>query len=83
MDRRRIYLRCGDTVSHRDHPEWGRGKVLQVSVSSLPGGAAYVRIQFDDGQERTFFNDLDDERCAYYMGLIRIEIQEGRLPFPW
>ncbi len=70
-------------MSHRDYPEWGRGRVLQISVSSLPGGAAYVRIQFDDGQERTFFNDLDDERCAYYMGLKRIEAEGGRTPFPW
>ncbi|MHB1606949.1 MAG: hypothetical protein ACYC9S_02355 [Leptospirales bacterium] len=83
MDRQRLFLRCGDTVAHRDYPEWGRGKVLQISVSTLPGGAAYVRIQFDDGQERTFFNDLNDERCAYYMGLIRTETQEGHPPFPW
>lgn len=80
-ERRRIFLRCGDTVKHRDYPEWGPGKVVQISVSQLPGGAAYARIQFSDGQERTFFNDLDDERCGYYRGLVRTETQEGRIPF--
>jgi hypothetical protein len=28
-----------------------------------------VRIQFEDGQDRTFINDLDNECCCYYTGL--------------
>lgn len=78
----RLFLKPGQAVTHRDYPEWGRGVVLQISTSTLPGGAAYVRIQFEDGNERTFFNDLDDERCAYFMGLKRIDMREGDFPFP-
>ncbi len=68
----RLFLRFSDRASHRDHPEWGEGKVVHLSTSLLPGGAAYVRILFADGQERTFNNDLNDDRCAYYMGLVKI-----------
>ncbi|MCL4461183.1 MAG: DUF3553 domain-containing protein [Nitrospirae bacterium] len=78
-----LFLRPGEAVKHRDYPEWGRGCVLEISTSTLPGGAAYVRIRFEDGQERTFFNDLDDSRCAYFMGLKRIDMREGNFPFPW
>ncbi|AKS22911.1 DUF3553 domain-containing protein [Leptospirillum ferriphilum] len=79
----RLFLRPGESVTHRDYPEWGRGSVLEISTSTIPGGAAYVRISFEDGQERTFFNDLDDSRCAYFMGLKRIDMREGDFPFPW
>lgn len=28
-----------------------------------------VRILFDDGKERSFINDLDNECCCYYAGV--------------
>lgn len=77
----RIFLRFSDRASHRDHPEWGEGKVVHISTSTLPGGAAYVRILFDDGKERTFNNDLNDARCAYYMGLVKIINGPGGILF--
>jgi hypothetical protein len=36
----------------------------------VAGGACFVLILFEDGQERLFFNDLNDDRCCY-AGLIR------------
>jgi hypothetical protein len=37
----------------------------------VPGGACFVLVLFEDGQERLFFNDLNDPRCCYYAGLLR------------
>ena len=67
----RLYLRREERVRHRDHPEWGTGRVTETRESSVPGGAAFITILFEDGQERFFFNDLNDERCCYYTGIIR------------
>jgi hypothetical protein len=65
----RLYLRLGDTVSHRDHGEWGEGTVVEEMTSTIPGGTCLVRIKFQDGRQRTFNNDLDADVCCYYFGL--------------
>lgn len=67
--RRRLYLQVGDVVFHRNHRAWGVGKVQELRTSTLDGGPALVRIVFQDGKERTFFNDLEDRTCCYYMGI--------------
>jgi hypothetical protein len=66
---KRIYLRLGDTVVHASYEEWGEGVVVEEMTSSVPGGTCLVRILFDDGQQRTFNNDLDNDLCCYYFGL--------------
>jgi hypothetical protein len=70
MDKR-LYLRLGDTVVHGSHEEWGEGTVVEEMTSSLPGGTCLVRIRFEDGPQRTFNNDLDNEMCCYYFGIRR------------
>ena len=40
-------------------------------TSVLIGGTCLVRILFEDGQQRTFNNDLDNEQCCYYFGIRR------------
>ncbi len=67
----RLYLRREERVRHRDYPEWGVGRVIETRESSVPGGACFVLVRFEDGQERLFFNDLNDTRCCYYTGLLR------------
>ncbi|MGC8530267.1 MAG: DUF3553 domain-containing protein [Leptospirillia bacterium] len=67
----RLYLRREERVHHRDYPEWGMGRVLETRESSVPGGACFVLVRFEDGQERLFFNDLNDTRCCYYTGILR------------
>lgn len=42
---------------------------MEESHSTLDGGFCFVRILFDDGVERSFINDLDNECCCYYAGL--------------
>ncbi|MEO8603741.1 MAG: hypothetical protein ABI629_14300 [bacterium] len=56
-------------MTHRDHREWGEGKVVEEMTLTTPGGTCLVRIQFQDGRLRTFNNDLDAEVCAYHFGL--------------
>ncbi len=68
MDKR-LYLRLGDKVVHRDHQEWGDGAVVEEMTSSLPGGTCLVRILFEDGRQRTFNNDMENELCCYYFGV--------------
>ena len=65
----RLYLRLGDTVTHRDHSEWREGKVEQEMTSTVPGGTCLVRVQWQDGRQRTFINDLDAQMCCYYFGV--------------
>lgn len=65
----RLYLRIGDHVKHLRYRAWGRGEVVEESHSSLPGGFCLVRVLFEDGGERSFINDLDNECCCYYAGL--------------
>jgi hypothetical protein len=69
---KRIYLRLGDTVIHRSHEEWGEGVVVEEMTSSVPGGTCLVRIMFDDGRQRTFNNDLENELCCYFFGVRRL-----------
>lgn len=65
----RLYLRVGDKVKHTRYFHWGDGEVIQESHSALPGGFCFVRVLFEDGSERSFINDLDNECCCYYAGL--------------
>ncbi|HMK49228.1 MAG TPA: hypothetical protein VK435_04185 [Thermodesulfovibrionales bacterium] len=65
----RLYLKVGDLVRHLHHNAWGSGRVVEEKHSTLPGGICLVRILFDDGIERSFLNDLDNECCCYYSGL--------------
>lgn len=68
---KRIYLRLGDRVVHVRHEEWGEGAVVEERTSVVPGGTCLVRLLFEDGQQRTFNNDLDHEQCCYFLGLRR------------
>ncbi len=65
----RLYLRVGDKVRHLRNCAWGSGVVVEESHSTLDGGFCLVRVLFDDGIERSFINDLDNECCCYYAGL--------------
>jgi len=65
----RLYLRVGDTVRHMRQCTWGKGVVVEESHSILAGGFCLVRVLFEDGAERSFINDLDNECCCYYAGL--------------
>lgn len=67
--RRRLFLDVGDVVVHEHFRRWGTGRVVEVRTSVLEGGPALVRILFQDGRERTFFNDMDDEQCCYHLGM--------------
>ena len=69
---KRIYLRLGDKVVHRSHEEWGEGVVEEEMTSSVPGGTCLVRIKFEDGRQRTFNKDMDNELCCYFFGVRRI-----------
>jgi hypothetical protein len=69
---KRLYLRVGDRVFHAAYEWWGEGRVVQVMSSIVPGGTCLVRILFEDGQQRTFGNDLDSESCCYYFGIRRM-----------
>jgi hypothetical protein len=79
-DGRRLFLRVGEEVHHLAYPHWGVGRVLEVKTSDLPGGTALVRIEFTDGEERTFGNDLDQQTCCYYFGVRRFYREETRPP---
>lgn len=70
-ERQRLYLRLGDRVIHLNYAEWGEGVVVEEMTSVLIGGTCLIRIQFEDGQQRTFNNDLDSELCCYYFGVRR------------
>jgi len=65
----RLYLKVGDVVSHINYSAWGRGQVIEERHSTLSGGICLVRILFEDGIERAFINDLNNECCCYYSGL--------------
>ncbi|HYC22280.1 MAG TPA: hypothetical protein VEI94_06230 [Candidatus Bathyarchaeia archaeon] len=69
---KRIYLRLGDRVTHLIHEEWGEGAVVEERTSIVPGGTCLVRLLFEDGQQRTFNNDLDNESCCYFFGIRKI-----------
>ncbi len=67
--RPRLYLRVGDKVRHCRYSSWGIGEVVEERHSLLSGGFCLVRVVFDDGNERSFVNDLENENCCYYAGL--------------
>ena len=69
MTNKRIYLRLGEKVVHRSYEQWGEGVVVEEMTSCVPGGTCLVRIKFDDGRQRTFNNDMDNELCCYYFGV--------------
>ncbi|HHW20995.1 MAG TPA: hypothetical protein PKV92_02400 [Thermodesulfovibrio thiophilus] len=71
--RAKIYLKLGDKVRHLNYCRWGIGEVIEEKNSSLPGGLCLVRILFEDGIERSFINNLDNEMCCYYTGIRLIE----------
>lgn len=70
-DRKRLFLRVGDEVTHNGYQQWGIGVVMEIMTSSVPGGTCLARIRFQDGQLRVFDNDMDSERCCYYFGVRR------------
>jgi hypothetical protein len=70
-ERKRLFLRVGDEVTHQRYEEWGMGVVMEVMTSSVPGGTCLARVRFQDGQLRCFNNDLDNESCCYYFGVRR------------
>jgi hypothetical protein len=72
MNDKRIYLRLGDRVVHRSNEQWGDGVVVEEMTSTVPGGTCLVRIKFDDGRQRTFNNDMDNELCCYFFGIHKV-----------
>lgn len=70
-ERKRLFLRVGDEVTHLHYEAWGLGVVMEVMTSSVPGGTCLARVRFQDGQLRCFNNDLDNETCCYYFGVRR------------
>ena len=69
---KRLFLRLGDRVTHLQHEEWGEGAVVEERTSIVPGGTCLVRLLFEDGQQRTFNNDLDHPQCCSVFGIRRI-----------
>ncbi len=65
----RLYLRVGDYVIHRHYEEWGTGEVVEEMTSVLEGGTCLARVNFEDGQQRTFDNNLDSQSCCYFFGV--------------
>jgi hypothetical protein len=68
----RLFLRLDDVVQHREHLEWGEGRVVEEMTSTVPGGTCLVRIQFQDGRLRTFNNDLDAQMCCRIFGIRKL-----------
>ena len=68
-EEKRLFLRLGDRVQHTEYEEWGIGAVVEVMTSIVPGGTCIVRILFEDGQQRTFINDMDSDLCCCYRGV--------------
>jgi hypothetical protein len=71
------YLHVGDKVFHKKFKSWGGGIVIETWSSDLPGGMCYVRILFQDGNQRVFDNNFDNTCCCYYTGITllnRIEL---------
>ncbi len=56
-------------MKHLRYNFWGTGQVIEEKHSSLSGGFCMVRVLFDDGKERSFINDLDNQSCCYYFGV--------------
>lgn len=71
--KQRLYLKVGDKVKHLRYFSWGVGEVVEEKHSDLPGGFCFVRIAFQDGEERSFINDISNELCCYYTGIKLID----------
>ncbi len=67
--RKKLFLKVGDKVKHIRFSLWGKGEVIEEKHSTLAGGFCFVRIMFQDGVDRSFINDLDNECCCYYAGI--------------
>jgi len=67
--RKRLFLKVGDKVRHKKYSAWGVGEVTEEKHSSLAGGSCLVKILFEDGNERSFINDMDNAQCCYYSGI--------------
>ncbi|MBI4699086.1 MAG: DUF3553 domain-containing protein [Nitrospirae bacterium] len=67
--RKRLYLKVGDRVNHLRYSTWGSGEVIEEKHSLLSGGFSFVKILFEDGNERSFINDMDNECCCYFSGI--------------
>ncbi len=67
--RKKLYLKVGDKVNHLKYSTWGVGEVVEEKHSLLSGGFCLVRILFEDGNERSFINDMENECCCYYAGI--------------
>jgi hypothetical protein len=70
-ERKRLFLSVGDEVTHQNYQQWGHGLVVEAMTSSVPGGTCLVRVRWQDGQVRTFNNDMDNQSCCYYFGVRR------------
>ena len=70
-ERKRLFLKVGNEVTHNHFRQWGHGTVVEAMTSCVPGGTCLVRIRFQDGRTRVFNNDLDSEGCCYYFGVRR------------
>jgi hypothetical protein len=62
-------LKVGDKVNHLKYSRWGVGEVIEEKHSLRSGGFCFVRVLFEDGNERSFINDLDSSLCCYYTGI--------------
>jgi len=67
--KKRLFLKVGDKVRHTVKSAWGEGKVIEEKHSSLAGGFCIVKILFEDGKERSFINDMENECCCCYAGI--------------
>ena len=79
---KRLFLRAGETVYHMHHRAWGMGRVVELMTSTLPGGCAFVRIDWPDGKRRVFNNDLDHYQCCYFFGLRVADAPVKKIPIP-
>lgn len=64
-----MYLKVGDRVKHVRYKSWGTGEVVEEKHSHLEGGFCFVRVSFEDGDERSFINDLESSMCCYNAGV--------------
>lgn len=79
---KRLFLRAGDAVYHMHYRVWGMGRVVELMTSTLPGGGAFVRIDWNDGKRRVFNNDLDHYQCCYFFGLRLMDAPAEKKPPP-
>ena len=73
QDKKHTYLRVGDRVFHKRFKFWGGGVVIETRTSTLPGGACFVHILFQDGKKRVFDNSFASASCCYYTGITHLD----------